>query len=314
MLTLICAQENDIHSEYVQRAVNELGGQALIFERYNTDQNLSFSFKPGLSDAWLTINNKKYSLIKDINSILWRVKPHLQSEIPGAESSVGDKFRYHEWKHTISSMEDFLPNKKCVNDLSSMTKMNRKVVQLKNAVECGLLIPHTVISNSAFDISNCLEFKNLIYKTTSSFLTDEKLIYTNKVDRDELMASADDISLAPGIFQELIEKEYEIRVVVIKDEIFACKVDSQKFTSTKLDWRYTQHEQMFSELKLSEGTSKKLIKFHNKSGLIFATYDFIVDKNGNEIFLECNPCGQWLFVGDKLGLPITLSLARQLLL
>jgi len=313
MLSLICTQENDIHAEYVKQAIEDLGGQALFFERYNPEHHLSFSFKSGISDAWVTINNKKYSLVKDIKSILWRVKPHLPSEISGAESSVTDKFRFQEWRNTISSMEDFLPDEKCINTLSSRTLMSRKISQLKLAIKCGLTTPESAISNSSKDIEENLPTGDIIYKTLSSFVAGEKLIYTNKIDRQIIKKSHDEISLAPGIFQTLIEKKYELRVVVVGDEVFCAKVDSQKHEATKIDWRYDQNEHMFSSSSLSDFTSDNLLKFHKESGLTFATYDFIVDNNGQEIFLECNPCGQWLFVGDELGLPITRSLARQLL-
>ena len=311
MLSLICTQQDDIHSEYVKSAIEKLGGETLFFHRYDIEQYLSFGFTTKCSDGWLSIDGKKYSLTKDIASILWRNKPCLSSEILGAESNLPDQFRYHEWRHSLTSMEDFLPNKKCVNSLSSRTLMSRKVGQLKAALDCGLMIPSTIISNSRLDVESHLKDDNIIYKTLSSFATQQKIIYTNAVQKSAL--SADEICLAPGIFQERIEKAYELRVAVVGDDVFATKIDSQKYDITKLDWRFDQNEYMFSPGELSVETTNKLKKFHKDSGLVYGAYDFIVDKNNNEIFIECNPSGQWLFVGEELGEPITLALAKQLM-
>ena len=49
--------------------------------------------------------------------------------------------------------------------------------------------------------------------------------------------SVDLIRHTGGIFQEYVEKEYEIRVTVIGNELFAAKIDSQSEPSAKIDWR-----------------------------------------------------------------------------
>jgi glutathione synthase/RimK-type ligase-like ATP-grasp enzyme len=313
MLTLICTQNFDPHAEGVIKSIKKLNGQAISFKRYNDRHDLTYKFKMGVSDAWLTINGKKYSLSRDIYSLFWRMKPVLISEFPGTESTVEEKFRMHEWRHAIFAMEMFLENRCVINHLEARTRLNTKVIQLKLANDCGLRTPLTIVSNNYLDTLENIPDEYIIYKTLSSFMTNDELIYTNKFHRKEIKKNKNSISQAPNIFQSVIEKNHELRVTVVGEDIFIAKIDSQKQSSTILDWRHDQGEHMFSEGTLSCETREKLLDFHRKAGLTFATYDFIIDKENNEIFLECNPSGQWLFVGKKMGEPINEAIARKLL-
>ena len=51
----------------------------------------------------------------------------------------------------------------------------------------------------------------------------------------------------------------------------------------------------------------KLIKAF---GLDYGSLDFIVDKNGKLMFLEVNLTGDWAFIEDTLGLPITETISK----
>ena len=45
-------------------------------------------------------------------------------------------------------------------------------------------------------------------------------------------------------------------------------------------------------------------------GLSFACYDFIVDDDDQVYFLEVNSAGQWMWLEDELGLPISNRIAK----
>lgn len=47
-------------------------------------------------------------------------------------------------------------------------------------------------------------------------------------------------------------------------------------------------------------------------GLVFGTIDLKITHDGEYVFLEVNPQGQFLYVENLTGLPITLALARLL--
>ncbi len=188
-----------------------------------------------------------------------------------------------------------------------------KLYQKKLSLSCGLEIPETIISNSSNDLIKNFQTEDLIYKTLSSFFTNNGVIYTNKVTKDDIQENSKSIFLAPGIFQAFIKKRHELRITIVGEKVFIAKIDSNRNLKTKIDWRYNQSESMFEPGELSSETQAKLLCFHKRAGLLYATYDFIVDLENREIFLECNPSGQWLFLGDYLGSKITKEIAEYLL-
>src|SRR5207249_3343457 len=107
-------------------------------------------------------------------------------------------------------------------------------------------------------------------------------------------------SLTPSIFQEYIEKEYELRITVVGEKVFAAKVDSQKQDETKIDWR--KHKTLFQQYSLPKEISDKCVELTQKLNLSFGAIDIIRNKEGQYTFLEINPNGQWAWLDIEVGL------------
>jgi hypothetical protein len=90
------------------------------------------------------------------------------------------------------------------------------------------------------------------------------------------------------------------------------KIDSQTRTDTALDWRRNQEVNIYSTWTVDEITAAMVRRFIDLSGLRFAVLDLIVDREGNIQFLECNPAGQWLWIEQFTGLPISVAVAHAL--
>jgi hypothetical protein len=53
---------------------------------------------------------------------------------------------------------------------------------------------------------------------------------------------------------------------------------------------------------------EKLLRLMQRLGLAFGAVDMRRTPDGRHVFLEINPAGQWLFVEDRTGQPITGAL------
>lgn len=298
MNILICTQNlsKDQYVIEVSEIIKARGYTPVYFERYRNDHFITYSYSRNTFSASLMIEGKTYDLAKSpFYSIWWRVKPVIKSEIPGAEGSIREKFCMLEWRQALNAFECALAKTKWVNPLSASLLINNKPMQLKLASQHGLLTPHTVITNNVDEVLSLLKReKRIIYKTLSSFFNETEAVFTTEITQEMILKDPNAIRMAPGIFQNLIEKAHELRVMVIANQVFVVKVNSQVFSNTQLDWRREPNEEMFSVGELTKDTRQKLLAFHQASGLIYAAYDFIVDKKGREIFLECNPNGQWV--------------------
>ncbi len=62
-----------------------------------------------------------------------------------------------------------------------------------------------------------------------------KGMYVNKITPSDLKEFGNS-NENPIVLQEYIEKQFEVRYIVVEDKHFVCKIDSQKSNQTKIDW------------------------------------------------------------------------------
>ena len=194
---------------------------------------------------------------------------------------------------------------------------NSKMVQLRLAAKLGIKIPRTCISNTQESV---LKFANtipevLIKPLTTDCLIDNHLVYdfyATKVNSSDLLRQhKESFDQTVNFCENYVSKDYEVRVTVMGPYLFACKIDSQsqKENEGKIDWRqgydYNIKHEILSLPKEIESFCKKYLR---ELHLNFGCFDFIVEPSGEYVFLECNPNGQWRWIEDELGLPMTEAL------
>jgi glutathione synthase/RimK-type ligase-like ATP-grasp enzyme len=125
----------------------------------------------------------------------------------------------------------------------------------------------------------------------------------------------DSLPECPLTIQNYIEKAYELRVTVVGDRDFACKIDSQVAGgNTSVDWRrYNLPKTPHSQYTLPSNVREQLISFHAYFGLAASSFDLVRSRDGDYVFLESNPYGQWLWIEDLTGLQITEAITDLLL-
>lgn len=114
------------------------------------------------------------------------------------------------------------------------------------------------------------------------------------------------------VAQELVPKDYEVRLTVVADKMFATKVLSQQNERTKLDWRTAPHDINYEPIELPADIRDKVGAFMAETGLVYSCIDFIVTPEGRHVFLESNPRGQYLWIEHYTGMPITEAIADAL--
>ena len=190
-----------------------------------------------------------------------------------------------------------------------------KPAQLEVARRLGLTIPRTVITNDPSTVKSFREQcgGTIVYKALSQTQSLEpgKAVFTGIVT-DEALSSVGLIRHTPGIFQELVPKDYEVRLTVVADQMFAAKVLSQQNERTKVDWRIAPYDVKYEPVELPADICDKVRAFMAEYGLVYSCLDFIVTPDGGHVFLESNPRGQYLWIEHYTGLPVTAALADAL--
>ena len=179
--------------------------------------------------------------------------------------------------------------------------------QLNRAASMGFKIPNSLLSNVPDKVRKFkTELKNaLIVKSMSTptlgaeCVSAEDVIarcLTTTIVTDEMMQSIESIQELACQFQEYIPKAFELRVTIIGDKVFAAKLHSQQDEMTKIDSRDISVEIQYEAFHLPVDVERKCLKFVKSYGLNFSALDLIVTPEGEYVFLENNPNGQFLYV------------------
>ncbi|MFA7466919.1 MAG: hypothetical protein WCY82_01480 [Desulfotomaculaceae bacterium] len=252
--------------------VNELRGWSIKFDRWKLEQNQIDSVyyrKPSFPDMSL-YEPKFYKMIqKDLMTMIQGI------------------------------VETF--NGRCLSKPSILGLAENKVYQLSVAKEIGFKIPRTLISNTSnAAYAFCSKAKSIIKPLSSGKIYTEGrvgIIQTNMVNNDY---DFDGLEISPSYFQEYIRKDYEVRVTIIDNNVFAVKIES----SNKVDWRKSGSKNLYSKIELPQEIETKCFHMLSKLNLKFGAFDFIVNEN-EYYFLEINPNGQWYWLEDALDLNIS---------
>ncbi len=118
--------------------------------------------------------------------------------------------------------------------------------------------------------------------------------------------------LHAGVFQHYVAKDYELRITVIGERIFAGRINSQKHAESSVDWRHRPFDMEPEPHALPAEIGESILAFLHAFGLVYGAFDFVVMPDGRYVFLEINPGGQYMWVESVTGMPITEALADAL--
>ncbi|HSK76374.1 MAG TPA: hypothetical protein VLQ45_07920 [Thermoanaerobaculia bacterium] len=212
-----------------------------------------------------------------------------------------------------------------VNPPASDVVAQQKACQLRSAVRVGLAIPETLLSNDPEEIRAFLRkhggrVAHKLLRPGSWVVHDESGervervfgAYTAAVTEDQLPEDGV-LRLCPGIFQPMLQKDFEIRVACLGDFLVAIRIHSQTKESAATDWRRGQLEIEMEPYDLPREVAEGCRRLLRDLGLVSGSLDFVVAPDGEHIFLEVNPQGQFLFLETRAGLPL-LDMFSELLL
>ncbi|WP_025385054.1 hypothetical protein [Legionella oakridgensis] len=306
MKFLILTEPDDTHAVIVKIALEKIGHHVrLLFTADQPTKQKNSVFIDNDSYQWKSTDKHGTILDHDYDVVWWRRvrKPYLPEKIIHPEDY---KFAIRENNLFYESLtNNIAPNAWWINAKEASIRANSKLLQLRIASQCGMLIPTTLCSNDPNDIRYFLlkhEKDGVIYKPLcSNFWFEEKQVkiaYTSKITFLDLPNNKL-LQLLPGIFQREIKKKYELRITCFGDYIIAAKLNSQIHPEGRIDWRAIPEGKMNIEpYNLPHDISNKIREFMRRIGIIFGSFDFIVTHDDKYIFLEVNEQGQFLWIEE----------------
>lgn len=300
--------------------IKEMGGHPIRFnvDEYPTKYSLSSCYEEKQWKVFLDYEGHRETL-HDIEALWYRRSHHLAD---GLKSVLSGEFLSSAHGEVRTTLYGMLESLNCfqIGKYSSYRRLDSKEEQMKIASFLGMLIPETCITNSPEEARKFVKAhpNGSIAKMQSSFAIYkdgvENVVFTNVIKEEDL-ESIDTLQYCPMQFQEKLEKEVELRVTVVGDEIFAFAVDSQKLSNAKIDWRRegTTLLNDWVPYELPLDVKNKILEMMDVYQINYGAIDIIVTPEKDHYFLEINSAGEFYWLDKLVDGAITTHMAKVLL-
>jgi glutathione synthase/RimK-type ligase-like ATP-grasp enzyme len=209
-----------------------------------------------------------------------------------------------------------------MNHPSDIREASYKAEQIARALQHGLRVPDTCITSQPAHAKAFFERHDgrLIIKALGHSdiyapgegPTAVGSIFTALMPREDY-AKLDRVQHAPVLLQEHIVKRSDIRVTIVGNTLYSVEIDSQSQEASRVDWGLSLDMTLpHKVIELPQATQQKLIMLTRSYGLNFAAIDLARSEDGDDIFLEINPGGEWGWLDAAAGLDIAGQIATAL--
>lgn len=301
-MILILSNPTDIHARHIANLVHQRGHEVSYVSRADFGNGACLSLCPDAQRGSITVDGKR--IVSDEISAVWSRRPGRIHAAPAITDGLDRSFTENEWAQTLDGFFAVASRR----NISPLWKQRAatKPLQISIASRVGLRVPETLITS---DPAEALAFagkfeQGIVHKAMTS--PSHQFVDTrvwNSMDAQQI----GDLPLCPAIFQQRIIGPADVRATVVGSRIFsACilrgaggaGVDSR----LDLDAPCTAYQ-------LPSDVESAILHLMGELGLLFGTIDLKVAENGDHVFLEINPQGQFLYIEILTGLPISNSLA-----
>lgn len=233
------------------------------------------------------------------------------------DTRIGDpahaSFAASETYEAMSGFWDVLPIR-WVSPPRAVEMATMKTWQLPTARSVGLDVPRTVVTSDPGEARAFIDRVGLGRVICKAFSATAETWRETRMVGTEEYALLDRVSLAPVIFQEFVPAVVDLRITVVGERVFPAAIHSQEL-AYPLDFRIYLDRGPGVRMEpatLPVGVADALLRLLKTAGLSYGAIDMRLTPEGRYVFLEVNPVGQWRFVEEVTGQPITAALARLL--
>src|SRR5215510_27493 len=237
MKVIILGHANENHTAPIKWALEQAGYRVACWGglSWNPEQQASLRL-----DEESTMTLGPHTV--EPGDAIWVRRPDPPRHNPRV-SEADRKFaemEYRSFYHCVAYMMETLPVW-CVNKYSASRFINNKSIQLHLARRCGLKVPPALLSNSPDAVKDLLAHKvaPTICKSFTHHVWARQdnggiaVTETFQLTREQLPAD-EVLTFAPAIYQEMVVKQFDIRMVLMGHRVYSYALHNPK---KALDWR-----------------------------------------------------------------------------
>ncbi|MEC3995837.1 ATP-grasp ribosomal peptide maturase [Actinacidiphila sp. DG2A-62] len=229
------------------------------------------------------------------------------SPYPTGASEQAARFAAQENRRGLGGVLGALPGCLYLSHPQSVARAEYKPAQLDAAARGGFAVPATLVTNDPGEAKAFCAQQPCVYKPlhagTYAIEGEPAGIWAATVEAGEIDGS---VSRSAHLFQARVPKIADVRAVVVGERAFCARITAPPGV---VDWRSVYGSLTYEPFTCPDTMREILVRFLAEFGLLFGAFDFAVTADGTWWFLECNPNGQWAWLEEAAGLPITNAIA-----
>ncbi len=296
----------DLHSEVVRWALTESGVNCHLFDTLRGLQEhpgLGLEVEYGARSGGGIVNGNLRALWYRRH---YKVRSHVND--PNDEN---DAFRTAERNVFQDNIVDTLaidPRIGWINNPRNARAAENKFGQLLFAQRAGLAIPDTLMTTAPDQIRDfARRHDTVVVKPFGVFAwryADHRARYAlaSKIEASRVLTSSDAaLSNTPAIYQTVVSKKSDLRVVIIGTQVHAYNITQTG--EPDFDSRFSMSDPTKSSIEaynLSLRQKTQILDMMAKLGIEMASADFGLTHEDEIVFLDLNPAGAWLFLEERV--------------
>lgn len=315
---LLLTQKVDAHAYPILQELEHRHVQVLRFDLADFPAHIEIasSLEGGQRwKGWLRYEGQIHAL-EEIHSV-WNRRP----TNPDVSNAYLPPIRAFLNLENVRGLVGILHGAFWVSPRSAIQAAECKPAQLHLAQSVRLPVPRTLITTHPEAVTAFFEEcgGRVISKAVAKGVVDiekrylkeePRFMYTSQVLAEHL-DDLEGVRVCAHLFQEKISKAMDLRVVVMGRQVFPIGIHAHSQDSA-LDWRKDYAHLSYSIEHLPIEIEQKLLAMVRAFGLQYSSADFIVTPEGQYIFIELNPNGQFGWLASATGLPLAEAMANLL--
>lgn len=306
---LVVTEADDPTADMVITELNRRGTPVVRFDPADIGVDLTLSARFGGRSAPVTGELRTPSRAVDLTrarSVYWRRPVWPAFDGLGRDDA---RFAAAQVRYGLGGTLQALSGPLWVNHPLRNAEADYKPAQLAVAQRLGLAVPPTLVTNDPA-AARCFAAAHdqVIYKTLRwTPYRRDGVPLTGWADPVTAAEIDERVRVVPHLFQAVVDKVADLRVLVVGRRVFAVRIESGI-----LDWRRDYAALSYRTVELPGPVERALLAHVDHFGLASGSFDLAVDREGCPWWLELNPNGQWGWLQEPTGLPMSAAFAALL--
>jgi hypothetical protein len=305
-MILLMSPEQDAHTQAVRRCLELMGAAVATLDLAEFPQQAQVAFNYGARLGCYESLVSDYDRDLDLRecSVVWWRQPQPFMLHPELTDRLYRSFAYIECQATIAGLWLAL-DASWINHPMRSEEALRKPYQLKVAQQVGFALPATLITNNPNRARAFVQQHGVERTIYRAFSATARTWHEARLVPTQPMALLDNVCYAPVVFQEYIPAQHDLRVVVVGNELFAAVAPALAGERTTIVGELEPYP-------LTSALASQVRTLVTRLELGYGVVHMRIALDGQPLFIDLDPSGNWLEMEEQTGQPITQAIARLL--